>query len=56
MKNKIISTVLSAVFLSVVTTAGTAAARSVTNDFGITQQNEATMQWFMDAKSPSLVA
>jgi len=50
MKIKTLGNIRIAVLLSLVATAGPATARPVTNDFGITQQDDAAMQWFMDAK------
>jgi len=51
MKNNFIRNVmLSALILGSTGTFQMAEARTVTNDFGITQQDDARMQWFEDAK------
>lgn len=43
-------TVFSAVLLALAFTAGNSKARPVTNDFGITQQEDTQIEWFEDAK------
>ena len=47
---KTITLMAAAVLLTLAAAVNTAAARTVKNDFGITQQDDAQMQWFEDAK------